>query len=174
MTGKLLSEKRLCGDIIADNFIEQCFSDQTEKAALQHWLNLLINNQGLLTSPMKFKEQPVFEKAGQLPIWADRKLMEQGAEFFARHADSIMSLSGLMSLPYCYAAADGAMVLYLSDRLRSDAEKRLYETATFIWEVMAPGAFSIEGSAFSAILKVRLMHAAIRYYTAKSGNWNYD
>jgi hypothetical protein len=37
---------------------------------------------------------------------------------------------------------------------------------------MGPDAFSKDGSAFKEILKVRIMHAAVRYYTVQSGKWN--
>jgi len=110
--------------------------------------------------------------ADQLPPWADLRLMKAGATFFARHSETIMSLLGLLSLPYCYTAAKGAMVLYLSELIRKQTSKRLYDTATFVWEVMDPDAFGINGKAYEEILKVRLMHAAVRYYTFQTGKWN--
>ena len=92
--------------------------------------------------------------------------------FFAKHAQVIMNMLGLLSLPYCYAGANGSMVLYLSDRMRGDVGKRLIETGEFVWDVMAPNAFYENGKGFAAILKVRLMHAAVRYYTLQNNKWN--
>ena len=83
-----------------------------------------------------------------------------------------MNLLGLLSLPYCYAAADGARVLDLSERIKNKPEHRLNETADFVWDVMAPNAFKPDGKGFTSILKVRLLHAAIRFYTGKSSKWN--
>jgi hypothetical protein len=98
--------------------------------------------------------------------------MQAGAVFFARNSTMIMSLLGLLSLPYCYTAANGAMVLYLSELIRKQTTKRLHDTAVFVWEVMGPDAFSVKGNAFEQILKVRIMHAAVRYYTIQSGKWD--
>jgi hypothetical protein len=98
--------------------------------------------------------------------------MYAGSAFFVKHAEQVMQLLGLLSLPYCYAAADGAMVLYLSRRLQDDAERRLSDTAEFIWNVMNPRAFTSAGSGFSSCLKIRVTHAAARYYTLKNSNWD--
>jgi hypothetical protein len=172
MTDQLLSEKRLVGDLLYDNFINGAFSNTEQKLQLQQWLAQLKTNKQVSDLPEDHPYHSICKANQTLPAWADPKLMQQGTGFFAQHIEGILNLLGLLSLPYCYAAAKGAMVLYLSERMRSDAEKRLYETAEFVWEVMAPDAFTDEGSGFAAILKVRLMHAAVRYYTMKSGKWD--
>jgi hypothetical protein len=172
MNNQLLTEKRLVGDVPGDSFINGIFADPEQKMQLQQWLTDLKKNDQLSELPKNYQRNSIFKACATLPGWADDKLMQQGAVFFARHSDAILNLLGLLSLPYCYAAANGAMVLHLSERMRSDAEKRLYETAEFVWEVMAPDAFSTEGGGFAAIVKVRLMHAAVRYYTLKSDKWD--
>jgi hypothetical protein len=143
MSDQLLSEKRLVGDLLYDNFINGAFSNTEQKLQLQQWLAQLKTNKQVSDLPLDHPYHSICKANQTLPAWADSKLMQQGA-----------------------------MVLYLSERMRSDAEKRLYETAEFVWEVMAPDAFTDEGSGFAAILKVRLMHAAVRYYTMKSGKWD--
>ena len=162
-----LDNARLQGDTPVDDFIKSIFANPEEKVKLLNRLKELHFNSQLAAPPF---EIPASSK--QLPAWADQKLMKAGAEFFALHAASIMQLLGLLSLPYCYAAANGAMVLYLSERIKTDTAKRLTETAAFVWEVMAPDAFTVEGKGFASIYKVRLMHAAARYYAIKSGKWN--
>lgn len=167
-----LDEKRNIGDPLADSFIEQAFGNAESKKELFEWMNGLHSNQDL--------ENPSIEKQAfvtavtTLPNWADQKQMKLGAAFFASHASEIMNLLGLLSLPYCYTAANGAMVLYLSARMRNDAPKRLKETADFVWAIMAPNAFSKEGKGFVEILKVRLMHAAVRHYTNLNVAWKSD
>jgi hypothetical protein len=166
-TAEFLNAARLQGDTPVDDFIKSIFANPEEKVKLLNRLKELHFNSQLAAPPF---EIPASSK--QLPAWADQKLMKAGAEFFALHAASIMQLLGLLSLPYCYAAANGAMVLYLSERIKTDTAKRLTETATFVWEVMAPDAFTAEGKGFASIYKVRLMHAAARYYAIKSGKWD--
>ncbi|MGZ3753999.1 MAG: oxygenase MpaB family protein [Mucilaginibacter sp.] len=167
-----LAAKRQLGDTAADLFINRIFETTTGKIGLHDWLTGVNYNKQLSNLPVVYASEPFIANACILPHWANTKLMDTGSAFFARHAETIMTLLGLLSLPYCYTAANGAMVLYLSDRMRNDTTKRLRETAEFVWEVMAPGAFNEEGKAFAAILKVRLMHAAVRYYTLSSARWD--
>jgi hypothetical protein len=170
-TDHFLSSKRLKGDIAADEFIAKNFVESDSKLALYKWLKQLDDNSALDRIPDLYRKETFINSACNLPLWADRKLMEKGSAFFIKYAEQVMQLLGLLSLPYCYAAADGAMVLYLSQRLTDDAGKRLLDTAGFIWDVMDPDTFKREGKGFASILKIRLTHAIARYYTLKSGKW---
>ena len=171
-TPEYLAGKRKVADAPADGFIAHTFNDHAAKHALREYLAQLSHNHQLNHLPAAYAGQSLFAGALQLPGWANTKQMEQGSAFFARYANLIMNMLGLLSLPYCYAAADGARVLYLSERIRNDTAKRLQETGDFVWEVMAPNAFTPEGKGFASVLKVRLIHAAARYYTLQSGQWN--
>ncbi|TDG36621.1 DUF2236 domain-containing protein [Pedobacter changchengzhani] len=164
-----LNEKRNIGDPLADALIAYAFADVERKKELFDWMNGLSTNQDLQNvSPEK---QTLVASIVSLPNWVDEKQMKQGAAFFGNHAAEIMNLLGLLSLPYCYTAANGAMVLYLSARMRNDAPKRLKETADFVWAIMSPVAFTKQGNGFVALLKVRLMHAAVRHYTYLNTAW---
>jgi hypothetical protein len=177
-TNEFLDKKRQIGDLAADEFIVTQFVDAGGKTQLRTWLDDLQSNRQLDSSYLNnsvaeaFRSTDLIDNAGRLPAWADVSMMKDGSAFFAKHAEAIMNLLGLLSLPYCYAAADGAMVLQLSERMRNETGRRLFETADFIWAVMAPGAFGKLGSGFSAILKVRVGHAAARYYTLKNQDWD--
>ena len=168
----LLDLKRQSGDTQADQFIHEVFADEVKKKQLQQWMSEKTSAGHLAGLKTLFPGFEFIDKADQLPSWANRRLLSAGAAFYARHSEIIMSLLGLLSLPYCYTAANGAMVLYLSELIRKQTGKRLYDTASFVWEVMDPDAFCNNGHADEAILKVRLMHAAVRYYTIQSGKWN--
>jgi len=92
----------------------------------------------------------------------------QGHIFFEKYTEPILTILGLYSLPYCYAGANGARVLIQSKKIVEQPKERLMETAKFVFDVCDRNAFSLEGSGLVSILKVRLMHAAARYYAAKS------
>jgi hypothetical protein len=169
---KFLNVKRLTGDLPADEFVQYAFADPARKLQLQQWLSGKAGAGHLNFLKDAFPRIAFILNADELPPWAEPRLMKAGSAFFARHSANIMSLLGLLSLPYCYMAANGAMVLYLSDRIRKQTTKRLYDTAIFVWEVMGPDAYGTEGNAFKEILKVRVMHAAVRYYTLQSGKWD--
>jgi len=167
-----LDSKRLLGDPPADEFIREVFSDDASKLRLQQWLSAKSDTKEFASFKASFSTTDFIANASKLPVWADPELMRQGSAFFASHAETIMSLLGLLSLPYCYTAANGAMVLHLSELIRKQTTKRLYDTAIFVWEVMAPDAFGKLGNAYQEILKVRIMHAAVRYYTLKNDKWD--
>ncbi|QTE39029.1 oxygenase MpaB family protein [Mucilaginibacter gossypii] len=171
-SNELLNRKRLLGDKRADEFIHYVFSDPVKKKQLQDWMGGQSGADHLKLLQHLFPKIDFIDKATELPIWAQPLLMRNGAIFYARHSEIIMSLLGLLSLPYCYNAANGAMVLYLSELIRKQTTKRLYDTAVFVWEVMGPDAFGKDGNAYEEILKVRIMHAAVRYYMLQSGKWD--
>ncbi|MFC4209699.1 oxygenase MpaB family protein [Pedobacter lithocola] len=167
--GTFLDIKRQSGDRVVDEFITFVFADNDRKQQLQQWL---ADNSSMSQLDEMFPNFDFIKQSNELPLWAKPELIREGNTFFAQHSEQIMSLLGLLSLPYCYAAADGAMVLYLSEKIRKNTTKRLYDTAVFVWEVMGPQAFSKGGNGFKEALKVRIIHAAVRYYTLQSGKWN--
>ncbi len=167
-TDEFLSGMREQADSAADDLLNRCFSNEEGKIIMRQYLTDLKYNSQLLQLPELLKDEPLLLNATQLPGWANHREMQTGAAFFARYASLIMNMLGLLSLPYCYAAADGARVLYFSDRLRNDVGKRLRETGEFVWQVMSPDAFTPEGQGFATIVKVRMMHAMARYYTLQS------
>jgi len=169
---ELLNGKRSLGDPPVDEFIKNVFADNAKKLQLQQWLSTKADPEHFALFKAAYPDVNFITQASDLPQWADPKLMKAGSVFFAVHAEMIMSLLGLLSLPYCYTAANGAMVLYLSELIRKQTTKRLYDTAIFVWEVMAPDAFSKHGNACQEILKIRIMHAAVRHYTLQSNKWD--
>lgn len=166
-----LDRMRETGDPAADRVVAYLFENR-ETAALNTIFRQLIYNHSLLTTPLPSVVKAYFEEEAQLPTWAQPSLMQRGAKFFQKHGESILSLLGFLSLPYCYAAADGAQVLVLSKKIYDDPRQRLLETGQFVLDVMAPDAFEPQGKGFTSILKVRLMHATVRYHLSKSERWN--
>ena len=167
-----LDLKRLSGDPESDDFIRYVFSDTEKKQQLQQWMSSASGTKHLDQLKDIFPGFNFIDKAGDLPSWVEPRLMKAGAAFYAKHSQIIMSLLGLLSLPYCYTAANGAMVLHISELIRKQTTKRLYDTAVFVWEVMGPDAFGKDGNAYDEILKIRIMHAAVRFYTRQSGKWD--
>lgn len=167
-----LNSKRLAGDPAADEFIQEIFADPGKKVALRQWLSGPAGKGNLSALKELHPDVPFIQRADVLPDWADLQLMKKGSALFVRHSEMMMSLLGLLSLPYCYTAANGAMVLYASELIRTQTTKRLFDTAIFVWEVMGPAAFAPGGSAYTEILKIRITHAAVRYYTLQSGKWD--
>jgi hypothetical protein len=169
-----LDECRASADEKADLFIKRQFETLVKKTSLKSNLDQLTKNAEVANFINKYPESSWLANFSTLPEWADRKKMKLGSDFFVRYAEPVMNLLGLLSLPYCYAAADGARVLSLSGQIKKNPGNRFSETASFVWDVMAPGAFDQNGKGFSGILKVRLIHASIRFYILQSKSWNSD
>jgi len=80
------------------------------------------------------------------------------------------------SLPQSYACANGVKVLHSTGRLTSDKgldpyKRRLMETSQFVINVMKDGGLDPNSQGIITALKVRLVHASIRYFL-KQGNWD--
>ncbi|MEQ8534120.1 MAG: oxygenase MpaB family protein [Imperialibacter sp.] len=165
-----LEKFRLIGDPPADAVVEVIQRDMPELWGSGKWKNFSLNSQQPDDSWPKelinFINQNEALPQNSLP-----KHLKSAQEFFSKHQPLILLCLGLYSLPYCYAAANGAKVLYHSKRLREAPGKRLVETCSFVIDVSEPGAFDVHGRGFRSILKVRLMHALTRYYIKNQPFW---
>jgi hypothetical protein len=165
-----LQKARLQTDTVADATVEELFAEHNFRQ-LNEWIAALVRNDQPVPAEFASSLSRYFAETSALPDWANRRKMQQGASFFARHSRPILSILGCYSLPYCYAAADGAQVLWLSQRIRNDARRRLAETAQFLLEVMDKNAFAPAGKGIRSIQKLRLIHAAVRCHVHRSGQW---
>jgi uncharacterized protein (DUF2236 family) len=102
-----------------------------------------------------------------VPPWFDPVRAARAQDFASRHLFQITLALFCASLPTAYGAARGSRVLAATGRMAGkELDRRVNETAQFLLDVVAPGAFSPRGSALRAIQKVRLMHAAVRAHLA--------
>ncbi|HHP7243030.1 MAG TPA: oxygenase MpaB family protein [Cyclobacteriaceae bacterium] len=160
-----LQAQRAIGDEVTDTLFELVVKN--------NWHGILFglkDNQQIfqkdLPGPIADYFQNLYDQAKSIEVY-------DIYPFFVKYNQQIMAVLGLYSLPYCYAAADGAKVLINSKRLVDDPGRRLAETSLFVLETCSKDAFSKSGKGIVAIGKVRLMHAMARYY-CKKGNWNYE
>lgn len=102
-----------------------------------------------------------------LPVWAEPEKIRNASALFRSNGNEFLFMLGIVSLPYCYAAARGALSLYHTEKIRKNTERRLLDTTAFLIEIMRPGAFDEGGDGFHAVKQVRLRHALARYYLLK-------
>jgi ER-bound oxygenase mpaB/B'/Rubber oxygenase, catalytic domain len=131
---------------------------------LSDYQNISFNDQPQILKDFLFKNS-VF------PDFYNKKQIIRATDFYRENIQNIGLILGLYSLPYCYLGADGAKVLHLSERIKNDTSKRLMETGAFLKSVMNYDNWN-NRNIFAICLKVRLLHAAIRYFTMKSGRWD--
>jgi ER-bound oxygenase mpaB/B'/Rubber oxygenase, catalytic domain len=164
---EMMDKFRQMGDPDADKVIDNLFLSDgiTGVREMFKWLNTSESTSsfGIIND--------FIESNKSLPNFADNKLMQQGMKFFAKNQTAIGIMLACYSLPYCYAGADGAKVLAMSQRIQTDTLKRLQETGEFL-EIVTKEENWKNGEAVRKILKVRLMHAAIRFFTEHHGTWN--
>jgi hypothetical protein len=82
---------------------------------------------------------------------------------FAELGPEILMVLGFYSLPASYAARKGVKVLARTARLVDGPLRRVMETTQMVVDVMTPGGLEREGTGVATIVKVRLMHAAVRH-----------
>lgn len=159
-------------DPLADAAIVSFYEDAPDASWKQAWRQIQWNGEANpKAAPTAFRE--FLEATQTMPCWADNRQLAKGVALFGRYAQEGLSILGLYSLPYCYAAADGAKVLYASEKIRANPGQRLLDTGDYLMAVLHPKGFSPDQRALRANQKVRLLHATIRYHLQKN-QWDSD
>jgi hypothetical protein len=166
----LLTPYRQIGDEAADAVVAEIAS-QRGRERLSELMRYLGDIQNTSIDSQLPEVQIFFRQQGHLPAFSNLLQMERAMAFFWKHNQQIALLLGCYSLPYCYAAADGAQVLWLSERIKNDTYQRLEETGEFVFGIMQERDWR-NGRNIIRILKIRLMHAVIRYFTRHSPKWD--
>ena len=151
------------GDVLADKTVAALFAGGGIPSVNSVW-GVLLKNDQIPPEDLPAEVVDYFKQSSQLPNWADRKLIEQGEQFFTDHG--LFCLASLLcaSLPECYVMKKAARVLVATQRLEGPhAYRRLFETAQMVVAVMSPGGLAEKGGGIRTVQKVRLMHAAIRH-----------
>ncbi len=167
-TREQLQALRGVGDTEADAVVRAVFT-HSEAGAVNRVLSRLFTVDEPLPEGLPAEVQRYFERNRALPDWAEPQRLKLAQELFTREGWLIAAALFASSLPQAYCAAHGAHVLMQSQRMSRHVRKRVFETAQFLFDVCDPGAFEPQGRGTAAILKVRLMHAAIRHLIAESG-----
>jgi len=175
-TDEFLNGMRQRGDPIADETVEAV----VERYAPSQLLDVL---QGLVRIPpgpdrsslydrlnidpsLRERLETFFRESTVLPEWADARLIAEGKSVFQQQLFFNFVTLGCASLPACYCWSPEATILGITGRLERDVPRRLPETAQMVVDVMAKESLFWEGGAagpgLRALIKVRLMHAAIR------------
>ena len=160
-----LDEMRQRGDTQADEVLDK-LEARGEVEFVNHLLEHLTKNNSALPSNLPAELSDYFLSTQELPTWANKNKIAMAQNFFSSRGPvfGVVLLCG--SLPVLYAGGlGGAQVLAATGQLTRHYERRAGETLRFILNAMEPGGLNNDGKGIRTIQKVRLMHAAIRYYT---------
>jgi hypothetical protein len=169
---ELLQRYRQQGDVPADAVITAVIEAQGS-TGLRSLMTWLADTSNMLTTNQQPAVQDFFVQQANLPAWADMDRMKRGMAFFKKHAPQIGLTLGFYSLPYSYLGANGAQVLWLTERIKNDTARRLQETGEWVFAVNNPKEWET-GNAIARTLKIRLIHAGARWFSLHSGRWNND
>jgi hypothetical protein len=111
-------------------------------------------------------------EARSVPAWVDETELAQASAVFSRAGMLGGMALALSSLVYGYCAPAGNKPLVFSGRLKERADRRLAETSRFVTAVTAPRGLEPGAPGWRMVLKVRLMHAAVRKLVLDSGRWS--
>ncbi len=157
-------------DILAENLIQEIVNDN-DFGELRHLFTHLNDNNDIAQNPNLHPSViNYFKNEMDLPAWADKNKIEIAQNVYLRFAPQIAIVLNFKALPLCYVCKNGAKVLTATGRLTGGDKdiartmRRLFETSQMVINVMSPGGFDVEGKGIITVKKVRLYHAAIRYF----------
>lgn len=169
-TDELLDQYRQQGDPPADALIATLVTEGGREG-LGSFMKWLADAQAFDLSSQHPAVGQFFADHSEFPSWADRARMQRGMAFFQKHMGAIGLVLGTFSLPYTYLGANGVQVLWLTERIKNDTARRLQETGAWVFAVNDPKQW-MSGKAINYTLKVRLIHAASRWFAGHTGRWN--
>lgn len=180
-TEETLNNFRLQGDPLADDVIA-AFATQygssvqilTEK--LENMIRMPANGEMCEIIKQQFPDNNIvcnalekyFITATQCPGWMNEKKFRLGTYVFQDHLFSSVTMLACASLPVCYVCQPDVKVLGFSRRLIDNTPIRLVETAQMLTDVMSNDGIFVKnnhlyGKGIQSVLKIRLIHASIRY-----------
>jgi hypothetical protein len=156
---------RNTGDLKADSFIKKELSSTESTQKLYAYLFKNEPNPSLIDTLKDYFSE-------DLNFIFHKKQHIRACDFYKKHRSSIGLLLAFYSLPYCYLAENGARVLAASQKLNKDPYKRLKDTGAFLNTVLNYDKW-LQGDAQLYCLKIRLIHAFMRYKLLEHG-WNQE
>jgi hypothetical protein len=106
----------------------------------------------------------------------DIKYFKQTHDIWKKNGAKFIFILFFRALPYTYMAEKPANVLRMTKLLESHSERRIFETAQFVFDVMDTDWWKPSKRGILTALKVRIMHAAMRHIILdsdkKGEKWN--
>ena len=178
-TSEQLDALRMETDPLAEAVVERMIEENGVEEA-KRLFDILVRN---IDIPFALVPDYVREyMEGQSGAWEgiDLERVRKGQEVFVDYGSTFILVLYFKSLPTCYLNWRGTPVLTHTGRLDGDRgypeiySRRIGETAQFLLDCMDPGGLAPGENGVKTVLKVRLVHAAIRHFIRRSDNWKMD
>jgi hypothetical protein len=151
--------------------VRQIF-DEGDQAAVDDVFAKITRSDDPIPPGLPPKALAYFEDTAAMPAWADKERIATAQRMFTRDGLAVATALFTSSLPQAYAARNGARVLLGTTGMTMHVERRIFETAQFIFDVLDEGSFGAAGRGLRAAQKVRLLHATIRHLTLRQAGWD--
>ncbi|MEM9292179.1 MAG: oxygenase MpaB family protein [Acidobacteriota bacterium] len=168
-----LEPYRLRSDELGDAVIAEIFARGDLDAVNQVFRSLVTNHQ--VPDDLPPEARDFFESTGELPSFADPRLIAQGQQVFTKFGPTLFMVLFCKALTECYSCWRGAEVLYRTGRMVEQTpdfrrySRRLMETGQFVTDALSEGGLDSGGRGIVTIQKLRLIHASIRHYLLAKG-----
>ena len=164
-----LDSLRLIMDPAADAAIASIYESQSGDQ-LRTALSQLASNDSFATSAFFNSTETPRAMHDVIDMELSRKFTDEDIAMFNR-THKIWRKSGLQftfilffrALPYTYAAEKPANVLRMTKLIEDQPARRIFETAQFVFDVMDVNWWEPDQRGVLTAVKIRLMHAAMRY-----------
>lgn len=168
----LLDEMRKVGDPLADNVVAELFQS-SGVYAVGELMRTLVTNNHPTSEQLPAQLKAYLETTSRIPKLAPGAA-EAGQRLFQTFGPEMLIVLLCYSLPACYADKKGVQVLYRSGYLNRRVNRRVFETAQMVVDVMTPGGLEPNGRGVRSAQKVRLMHAAVRWLILNNPEMAWD
>lgn len=167
---KLFTEHLQVVDPEADTAINEVYQKH-DGATVDRIFRSLVDNKDVVREDMPPIIHDYLDATNDLPAWADPHLLAVGSDVFNTYSPQIVVILHFVSLPVLYAAGKGVQILTMTTRMTKNIDRRIFETAQFVFDITADNAFEPANSGILSTQKVRLMHAAIRHFIMNDPRW---
>ncbi|MEZ5003738.1 MAG: oxygenase MpaB family protein [Chitinophagales bacterium] len=158
-------------DPMADQLIQDLYQKLPPKDIGRLFQNFLSDMKDIKYDELPQEMQTYFKQNQAYPDWVDWVKIEQAGKLFLQIGPEYAIALLFRSLPVGYVSANTVKVLtstgYLAKDVKSGTAKRLLETTQFIIDVMGTDAIRPNQRGLKSILKVRFIHAMVRYHLLK-------
>lgn len=165
-------ELSVLGDPLADDYAVLYVKLGHKKA--RDMLDAALENgiDSVVDAPRALKA--LFAEIDRVPAWVDWDRVERGAAAMRRYAP-LTWLFARLAFAQTFINSNAGMPLYMSGSLGAETvAKRLNETDRWRLGIQRPDALRRNGDGFKTIIRVRVLHALIRYHLLSSGKWNVE
>ncbi len=172
-----LDQYRMQTDPVADAIVDRLVTEKGVEEA-RRVFDILIRNIDIPFALVPPYVKDYMESNSGPQEGIDLQKVERGQRVFIDYGATFVLVLYFKSLPTCYLNVKGTPVLTQTGRLdkaRGYPEvyaRRIAETAQFLLDTMTPGSLKPGGKGTETVLKVRLVHAAIRKFIQLGEKWN--